>query len=72
MVVYLGHNGLMDFSLPFPEGGTAANDRAAMVLCCKSEAYFREPLERAGIQPLLLTTKLMYPGSFILKSALAG
>ena len=40
------------------------------VLCCISDRYFRERLEDAGVRPVLLTTQLMYPGSFILHDAL--
>jgi len=70
LVVYIGHNGLMDFEPPTP----ARSDRPAkktdcMVLCCRSEHYFRRRLERAGGRPVLLTTQLMYPGAFILEAA---
>ncbi|HBC89453.1 MAG TPA: hypothetical protein DCZ94_21150 [Lentisphaeria bacterium] len=66
LVVYIGHNGLMDFNLPLPEkSGRQAKIPDCIVLCCKSEAYFKTRLEKLGGHPLLMTTQFMYPGSFI-------
>jgi hypothetical protein len=70
MVVFIGHNGLMDCDLPAPAkpaGKTHIVD--AIFLCCKSEPYFRQRIESAGGRPVLLTTQLMYPGAFILHAA---
>lgn len=68
LVVFIGHNGLMDFSLPEPKrAGT--NTTACIVLCCKSEKYFKQRLTALGARPILLTTQLMYPGAFILHAA---
>lgn len=76
LIAYIGHDGLMDFECPEipPNAGkpTAAPGKPAIVLCCLSEQYFLEPLRRCGANPLLLTTQLMYPGSFILKSVVDG
>lgn len=69
LVAFIGHNGLMDFSLPAPKGATE-NDTDVMVLCCKSAAYFRERLEGLGCRNALLTEQFMYPGAFILHDAL--
>ena len=67
MVVFIGHNGLMDFDLPAPTRPAIQTRTAdAVVLCCRSEAYFRRRVESAGGRPILLTTQLMYPGAFIL------
>ena len=72
MVVFIGHNALMDFDLPAPETpGKRTNVVDCVVLCCKSEPYFRRRIEGAGGRPILLTTQLMYPGAFILH-AVAG
>lgn len=67
LVVFIGHNGLMDFKLPAlakVPGRTKRTD--CMVLCCKSDAYFKARLVGEGGHPILLTTQLMYPGAFIL------
>lgn len=67
MAVFIGHNGLMDFDLRLPaRTATVTNVADCVVLCCKSEPYFRRRIESAGGRPVLLTTQLMYPGSFIL------
>lgn len=70
LVAYIGHDGLMDFSLDAPPRGSSG--KPAIVLCCKSADYFAAPLREAGARPLLLTTQLMYPGSFILHAAVEG
>lgn len=71
LVAYIGHNGLMDFNIP-DITNTRPVHKPAIVLCCMSRQYFEEKLKIAGASPLLLTTQLMYPGSFILKNALDG
>ena len=69
MVVYIGHNGLMDFDLPKPtKSGKQAKAPDCVVLCCRSEQYFKTRIEAAGGRPILLTTQLMYPGAFILRA----
>ena len=72
LVAYIGHNGLMEFAAPATDATRGASAKPAIVLCCKSETFFREPLARAGAKPVLTTTQLMYPGAFILKAALDG
>jgi hypothetical protein len=72
LAVYMGHNGLMDFSLPENATLKRGPGRAAIVLCCMSDRYFAPHLDKVGARPLLTTTQLMYPGGFILLDALAG
>ncbi|MEA3211134.1 MAG: hypothetical protein QOE70_4191 [Chthoniobacter sp.] len=72
LVAYLGHDGLMDFALPESATAGRSSQRAAIVLCCKSDAFFGPHLERIGARPILMTTQLMYPGAFILKAVLDG
>ncbi|QJE94883.1 hypothetical protein [Luteolibacter luteus] len=69
LVVFIGHNVRMDHPIDSPSV-KAAGKTDAMVLCCKSEEYFRDRLQDAGVRPVLLTTQLMYPGSFILRDSL--
>jgi hypothetical protein len=71
MVVYVGHNGLMDFSLSASKPQTA--DRvvnSAIVLACASKPYFLDLLRTAQSHPLLLTTGLMAPEAYTLDAAL--
>ncbi len=70
LLAYVGHNGLMDFSLKAPaRSAVDAPARSAIVLACASKSYFLEPLRSAGAHPLLLTTGLMAPEAYTLDSA---
>jgi len=72
LIAYVGHNGLMDFSLQqdFPANGRGT--RETIILGCISKRYFAEPLRSTGAQPLLWTTGLMAPEAYTLKAALNG
>lgn len=73
LVVYVGHEGLMDFSLPtLPHKKKDARAPEAIVLACVSKSYFWHPLLAVGAKPLLWTTSLMAPEAYTLKSALDG
>lgn len=70
-MAYIGHNGLMEFSVDWPAvNGTENPKPDTIVLCCISQRYFADSLLSAGSKPLLMTTQLMYPGAFILHDAL--
>jgi hypothetical protein len=70
LAVYLGHNGLMDIEFKSLPAGRSTKD--ALVLCCKSEAYFGNIINQYGAKPVLLTTQLMYPGAVVLEAAFDG
>jgi len=71
VVAYVGHNGLMDFSLETPAPASRESPpRSAIVLACASKSYFAEHLGPAGAHPLLLTTGLMAPEAYTLDSTL--
>jgi hypothetical protein len=72
LVVFVGHNGLMDFSLDAYPTGAAGRARDAFVLSCASKAYFTQPLKQAGASPVLWTTGLMAPEAYVLKAAIDG
>lgn len=72
LLVYVGHNGLMDFALENYPQKQDATVRDAAVLCCKSRQYFSEALASAGAKPVLLTTGLMAPEAYVLKVAIDG
>lgn len=60
----------MDFDLPeLIRSDKQAKVSDCIVLCCKSEQYFKHRIEAAGGRPVLLTTQFMYPGAFILHAA---
>lgn len=70
LLVYLGHNGLMEFETERPVSPDAEFPaRSAAVLACSSKRYFLDGLESAGVHPLLLTTGLMAPEAYTLDAA---
>jgi hypothetical protein len=69
LVTYIGHNVLMDRNIALPEG--KPNKQCdAIVLCCKSNPYFRQRLTSLQARPVLLTEQFMYPGAFLLHDAI--
>jgi len=72
LIVYVGHDGLMDYSLEKTLRGTSAQKLEVIVLACASKSYFFAGLRPTGAQPLLRTTGLMAPEAYTLEAALAG
>ena len=70
ILAYIGHDGLMDFSLPDEFEKQNEEDRKAIMLACISKKYFSSHLKNTGAQPLLWTTGLMAPEAYILHDAL--
>jgi hypothetical protein len=71
-VAFVGHNGLMDFSLKSYPENIDGKKRDAVVLACASKSYFTQPLKRAGAYPLIWTNGLMAPEAYILHAVLEG
>jgi hypothetical protein len=71
LVAFVGHNGLMDFSLEVP-GPTPKQQpaRSSVVLACASKSYFTERLKAADAHPLVLTTGLMAPEAYTLDAVI--
>lgn len=72
MAVYVGHDGLMDFSIEPPPAHNGSTAREAIILACASKIYFKEVVKTTGAKPLLWTTNLMAPEAYSLKAALDG
>jgi len=72
LVAYVGHDGLMDFTLPAAPRPADGRRREAILLACASKNYFARALEPTGAQPLLWTTGLMAPEAYVLHAALEG
>lgn len=72
LLVYIGHDGLMDFTLKSTPTARDERRRRAIILACASKQYFSKILERTGATPLLWTTNLMAPEAYILSAALDG
>lgn len=72
LITYVGHDGLMDFTLESTPRARDERKRKAIILSCVSKKYFAKPLERTGAEPLLWTTNLMAPEAYILSAAIDG
>ncbi len=72
LVVYVGHDGLMDFRLPLIPKKKNEIHRDAIILACASKQYFSDMLRVGGAYPLVWTTNLMAPEAYTLKAALDG
>jgi hypothetical protein len=72
LIAYVGHDGLMDFTLAEYPRQADGRRREAVVLACASKAYFERPLRQTGAEPLLWTTGLMAPEAYVLEAAVAG
>lgn len=73
LVVFVGHNGLMDFQLAeVPASDPEGSPRSAVVLACASQPYFRRVLRQVEAHPLLLTTGLMAPEAYTLEAAVSA
>lgn len=73
MVVFIGHNGLMEFNIPQLDANPKRKQKVdAIVLCCQSKSYFDTRIRQSGARPILLTASNMYPGAFILHDVLEG
>jgi hypothetical protein len=72
LLAYIGHDGLMEFSVDKVAARADHLDREAIMLACISKNYFAEPLRATGAKPLLWTTGLMAPEAYILKAAVDG
>jgi hypothetical protein len=72
LVVYVGHDGLMDFSLPLEFPNQTGANRSAIILACASKSFFKDLLHKTGAQPLLWTTGLMAPEAYTLRAAVDG
>jgi hypothetical protein len=72
LLVYIGHDGLMDFQIPRYPNQKDAGHRETIVLACASRQFFADGIKASGAYPLLWTTNLMAPEAYTLKSALDG
>ncbi|RFC54601.1 hypothetical protein [Brumimicrobium aurantiacum] len=71
LLVYIGHNGLMDFNVQ-PKFTKTTTQKDVIILGCYSKSYFKTHVRNANANPLLWTTHLMAPEAYILDGALEG
>ena len=69
ILAYVGHDGLMDFSLPDEFEKQNDEQRKAIMLACISKKYFSSHLKSTGAEPLLWSTGLMAPEAYNLHDA---
>jgi hypothetical protein len=70
LLSYIGHDGLMDFSLSqtFPNMDNKTRD--AVILACYSKKYFGPYLSQTKARPLVWSTGLMSPEAYTLHDAI--
>ena len=72
LLAYIGHDGLMDFTLDSLYKQQDRTKRECVILACKSKQFFRYHIQQAGAIPLLWTTELMCPEAYTLDAAIDG
>lgn len=72
LVVYMGHNGLMDFSPGRIPAAADGKKREVAVFACKSRQYFADPIKGTGAVPLMWTTHYMAPEGYVLHALASG
>lgn len=72
LVAYIGHDGLMDFTLDETYKNTDGIKRDVMILACYSKRFFSPHLKDAHVNPLVWTTGLMSPEAYTIHDALTG
>lgn len=69
LLAYIGHDGLMDFSLHEKFDNIDGEKREAIILACISKKYFAPLLSQTKANPLLWSTGLMSPEAYTLHDA---
>lgn len=72
LVSYIGHDGLMDFTLNETFKNTDGKQRSVIILACYSRHFFSPHLQEANVKPLVWTTHLMCPEAYTIHDALTG
>lgn len=72
LLAYVGHDGLMDFSLPDSFTNSDGKKRSCVILACSSRTYFTPLLKSTGSYPLVWTTGLMCPEAYTLHDIVNG
>jgi len=69
---YVGHNGLMEFSVATSLKPKNQKKRDVIMLACISKNYFKSYVKSTGANPLVWSTGLMSPEAYTLKWAIDG
>ncbi|MDY7227849.1 hypothetical protein [Hyalangium rubrum] len=71
LVVWAGHDRLMDRAPPETRAPVGAKPRPVAILACESEQYFGPVLRSLGVEPVLLTRTFMAPEAYLLEALAA-
>ncbi len=72
LVVWAGHDRLMDREPPELGVAPGASPRHVAVLACMSEPFFGPVLESLGARPVVLTRTMMAPEAYLLEALAAA
>lgn len=72
LLSYIGHDGLMDFTLSESYVNRDQKKRDVIILACYSKSYFSQHLKQANVNPLVWTTGLMAPEAYTIHDAIIG
>ena len=72
LIAYVGHDGLMDFSVNIKYNEIKSKRRDVVILACYSRNYFTSEIRKANANPVLWTTHLMAPEAYTLEAAIEG
>lgn len=72
LLAYVGHDGLMEFSLDGDFAKVDKRERDCMILACASKDYFAPYIKNTEADPLLWTSNLMAPEAYTLHDAIEG
>ena len=72
LLAYIGHDGLMDFTIDEKFINTDKKERDVIILACFSKNYFKPHLGQANINPLVWTTSFMAPEAYTIHDAITG
>lgn len=72
LLAYIGHDGLMDFSLTGDYNNADGIRRDCIILACYSKRFFAPHLVKTKANPLVWTTGLMCPEAYSLHDALSS
>ncbi len=71
LIIYAGHNGLMDFELKLKTQKQSKSPVPVIVLACKSKQYYAPIFSKLNIPTLLMTQSFMAPEAYTIEAALA-
>lgn len=72
LLSYIGHDGLMDFSVGSDYKNADGKTRDCIILACISKNFFKPYIKNAKSRPLVWTTQLMAPEAYTVHDAISG